>query len=310
VPLVGQIEPASGRYVAIVGSGFLPRSEEESASRGGATAGQRLFLLDAATGVVLDRRDASNDGLAETIDDCARAPAGCTALKNALQTDPVASLSADSSVLNGAYIGDLDGNLWEVGLTGSSDRPAFDGALARVYAGGPGQPLFASPALGANGTGRYLFFATRSDLLPASPGGNSRVIGLRASGSTTPVFAIELDEADERVSGQTVVAGDAVFFTTTSQPGDACAAPDASVHALTFAGGPAYDTNADGVADEADDVRVASVRGRGRATAPAVADGHLWFGAGTRISILGDQEAFNAETTPAGVRVTAWRQTR
>jgi outer membrane protein assembly factor BamB len=310
-PLVGQIDSASGRYVAIVGSGFFPHSEEQSSSRGGATAGQRLFLLDAATGTVLDRRDAGNDGLAETVDECSRAPAGCVALKNALQADPVAAFSADPTVMNGAYIGDLDGNLWKVGLTTTGSAPAFDGVLTKAHSGGADQPLFASPALGANETGQYLFFATRGDLLPSSPASNPHVVGLRASGSMTPVFAIEIEGGGDQVSGQTVVAGDAVFFTTTRHPdGTTCAASDASAHALTFSGGPAYDTNGDGIADASDDRRVATLVNAGRATAPAVADRHLWFGAGARVSVLGDQESFDTDATPAGVRVIGWRQVR
>jgi hypothetical protein len=308
-PLIGTVDTASGLYVAVVGSGFLQRSEEQSAGRGGVTAGQRLFLLDAATGEVLDRRDVGNDGIAETLDDCARAPTGCVALKNAIQADPVAAISADPAVMNGAYFGDLDGNLWKVGVAASGQRPTFSGALSKLHSGGADQPLFASPAVGANATGQYLFFGTRSDLLPSTPGRNGRVIGLRISPSTTPMFAIEIEGEGEAVSGQTVVAGDAIFFTTTTyHAGPGCAAPDGSAHALTFAGGPAYDTNGDGGADAEDGSRIATLPKRGRATAPVVGDGHLWFGAGASVSVLGDQEAFDTDISPAGVSVTGWRQ--
>jgi Tfp pilus tip-associated adhesin PilY1 len=311
-PLVGQVESGSGRYVAVVGSGFLPRSEEQSAGRGGTVAGQRLFMLDAATGTVLDRRDVGNDGVGEAEDDCGQSAAGCVALKNALQADPVAALSADPMVTDGAYVGDLDGNLWRVDMHVTGTTPGFSGVPSKIYSGGADQPLFASPALGWSGTARYLFFATGSDLLPHAGGAPSaRIIGLRSS-SAVPVFAIELNAAGgEQTTGQLVVAGDAVFFTTTRyQGGGACTPPDASAHALTFTGGPAYDTNGDGVTDGADDSRVASLAVSGRATAPVVADRHLWFGAGRRVSVLGDQEGFDADAAPIGVRVTGWRQVR
>ncbi len=308
-PLVGTIDAASGRYVAIVGSGFLPPSQEQSPGRSGATAGQRLFMLDAATGQVLDRRDVGNDGVAETADDCGRVPSGCVALKNAVQGDPVAALSADAASMQGVYFGDLDGNLWKAGLAGSGSVPAFAGALSKLHSGGADQPLFASPSVGSNATGRYLFFATGSDMLPPAPGRKDRVIGLRISPSATPMFAIEI--AGEAVSGQTVVAGDAVFFTTTSHNvGSGCEAPDASAHALTFAGGPAYDTNGDGATDGDDTSRIATLTRGGRATAPAVGDRHLWFGAGGRVVALGDETAFNTDVSPAGVTVTGWRQVR
>jgi hypothetical protein len=123
------------------------------------------------------------------------------------------------------------------------------------------------------------------------------------------MFAIEIPS--EAVSGQTVVAGDAVFFTTTSYDiGSGCEAPDASAHALTFAGGPAYDTNGDGASDGDDTSTIATLTRGGRATAPAVGDRHLWFGAGGRVVALGDEAAFNTDVSPVGVRVTGWRQVR
>jgi hypothetical protein len=218
-------------------------------------------------------------------------------------------ISADPNVMDGAYVGDLDGNLWTVGIDPSGSAPLFAGVPSRIFSGGADQPVFASPALGTSGTGQYLFFATRSDLLPSSRGSNPQLMGLRASGSATPAFAIEIEDDSERVSGQAVVAGDAVFFTTTRYHlGTSCAAPDASVYALTFSGGPAYDTTGDGVADAADDSRVATLANRGRATAPVVGDRHLWFGAGTRVSVLGDEQGFDMEALPPGVRITTWRR--
>ena len=47
-----------------------------------------------------------------------------------------------------------------------------------------------------------------------------------------------------------------------------------------------------------------------RATAPTVADRHLVFGAGGRISVFGDSEDYNNGVGQAGVRILSWREGR
>ena len=107
-----------------------------------------------------------NDGFAERPTTARRSPAGCMALKNALQMDPVATGPSDSRFITKAYLGDLDGKVWRFDLTTNSGgedhrRPT------KLYAAGKDHPLFASMATVAVGTQQYVFFGTGSDLLPA-----------------------------------------------------------------------------------------------------------------------------------------------
>ena len=74
----GRIRPSArsrtrrARTPSSTGSGFLPRSVENGSTRGGATAGQKLYLLSAEDGhVYASRSSVGNDGVGETDDDCA-----------------------------------------------------------------------------------------------------------------------------------------------------------------------------------------------------------------------------------------------
>ena len=73
-PAVGQIASASSPFVVLTGSGFFKWSQQQQANRGGVVAGNTFYVLDIATGAVLDSRSVGNDGKGETIDNCA-APA-------------------------------------------------------------------------------------------------------------------------------------------------------------------------------------------------------------------------------------------
>jgi Neisseria PilC beta-propeller domain len=242
-PAVGQIKTASGKYTVITGSGFFPRSKETGANRGGASAGRSLYLLSVEDGTVFDRMEAtpSSDGLAEGDDNCTAAAYGCTMIKNALQADPVATGPSDSRFIDRTYIGDLDGNVWrfEIDLDGS-DNPRFPSAPSRLASMGPDQPIFASMATVSVGPKQYLFFGTGSDLLPLT--GQSTVFKLAGvldnGGSGTVTFEHTLAKVDgvgddEVVSSFPAVAGDIVFFTTTTlKPQNPCVAPDANLYAL------------------------------------------------------------------------------
>ena len=104
--------------MVLTGSGFFKWSQQQQANRGGAIAGNTFYVLDIATGAVLDSRNVGNDNKGENIDNCAAPTVNdCRLLKNALQADPVATGPADSRYITKAYLGDLDGKIWRFDLT-------------------------------------------------------------------------------------------------------------------------------------------------------------------------------------------------
>ena len=133
---------------------------------------------------------------------------------------------------------------------------------------------------------------------------------------------------DEKVTSFPAVAGDIVFFTTTTySPTTPCTPYSANLYAFTFIGGPAYDTNGDGSlstgstsggkgkgktgggSTSADSQKVFSAAGV-RATAPFIVDQHLVFSAGGSIQMFGDPNDFNNGIGQAGVRILSWRQVK
>src|SRR5207237_8689607 len=119
----------------------------------------------------------------------------------------------------------------------------------------------------------------------------------------TPSFFRSLTKSntrstDERVTAFPAVAGDIVFFTTTTyKTGTPCTAPDANLYAFTFSGGAAYDTNNDGKFSNTDSVLVKTLTGT-RATAPFIVDQHLVFGGSgaggvPSLPMFGDANDFN-----------------
>ncbi|MBI4477277.1 MAG: hypothetical protein HY654_08900, partial [Acidobacteria bacterium] len=72
-PSIGQVISDSGPYAMIAGSGFFAYSRQQQANRGGIVAGTTMYVIDVATGSVLDSRDVGSDGGAEHIDNCAAA---------------------------------------------------------------------------------------------------------------------------------------------------------------------------------------------------------------------------------------------
>jgi hypothetical protein len=320
-PAVGEVQNASGSYVALVGSGFLPYSQQHQANRGDVAAGSTFYVLDMATGAVLDSRNVGNDGTAETVDNCsATPPANCTNQKNALQSDPVATGPPNSRFVSTAYIGDLDGRLWRfgLGLTGGGAATITSGPT-KLFDAGASQPLYSSMAVvNVGGTQQYVFFGSGSDLLPSTGVSQSyKLFGVLDQGGTgLQKFAMSLEAVDgaagdEKVSAYPAVAGDIVFFTTTTfKPATAGVAPDTNIYALTFIGGPAYDNTGDNVVDKRDTPKVKTLAAAGRATAPFVADQHLVIGVGGKVEVLGDPEDFNNGVGQVGVRILSWREIR
>lgn len=336
-PAVGQVESVAGRYVVLTGSGFFRYSLQQQPNRAGAVAGTTFYMLDVKDGSLLDSRDVGSDKMAETVDDCTATSNGCTEFKNALQSDPVATGPLDSRFVTRAYIGDLDGVIWrfDVGLgtggkpviksqvklyvvdTSDPSKPKGSGTTATAK----GHPLFSSMATVNVGGIQHLFVGTGSDLLPQT--GVKQQYALLViedqgtQGLRKGIVALEATDgsgSDEKVSAFPAVAGDIVFFTTTTFKQGGCSVPDANLYAMTFVGGPAYDTNNDGRLSTggkggSDSQRVSTVAGV-RATAPFVADQHLVIGTGSSIQLFGDPQDFNNGVGQAGVRVLSWREVR
>lgn len=319
-PAVGQIESASGRFAVLTGSGFLPYSVEQS-SREGVKAGTTFYLLDVETGELFDSRSVGSDGVAETGaagNDC-RAAGSCAALKNALQADPVATGPPDSRFITKAYMGDLDGTLWrfDIGLDDGGAPVIKD--LVEIYDAGQKQPFFSSMAtVNIGGSQQYLFQGGGSDLLP-STGVNDQyklfvVLDNGTSGSKKAEIALtKVDGSgeDEKVTAFPAVAGDIVFFSTTSYSPTVYCGPNtsANLYAFTFIGGPAYDTTGDGKLGKTDSTRVRTTAGA-RATSPFIVDQHLAFGTGSNVEMFGDPEDYNNGVGQVGVRILSWREVR
>jgi hypothetical protein len=314
-PAVGQIQTSDSDWIALVGSGFLPRSRELAANRLGNKAGTTFYLLKMEDGQVFDTRNVGDDNVAENLDNCA-VSGDCRRMKNALQADPVATGPTNTRYITKSYIGDLDGRVWRFNLSlGPSGLPQFSGSPIRLFDAGATHPLFASMAsVNVGGTQDYLFFASGSDTLPSNgvsqPYKLFGVLDTASAGAakfTIDLEAVDGSAGDEKPSIFPAVAGDIVFFTTTTfYPATPCRAPTANLYALTFLGGAAYDTNNSGSVTRTDTTKVRSVDG-GRATAPFVVDQHLVFGAGGKIEILGDPKDYNNGFGQVGVRILSWR---
>ena len=322
-PAVGQIKTSLSKYTVIAGSGFFPRSSETVAARGGASAGRALYLINAEDGTIFDRKEATpaSDDVAEADDNCVAAAYGCTRIKNALQADPVATGPSDSRFIDRTYIGDLDGNVWrfDIDLDGSGNS-RFPSVPTKLAAMGADQPIFASMATVSVGPKQYLFFGTGSDLLP-TVGQNTtfKLVGVLdngGSGSVTfqhTLATVDGSGDDEVVSSFPAVAGDIVFFTTTTlKPQDPCATADATLYALTVLGSAAYDSDADAdtTVTNGESPRVKTLAGAGRATAPFIVDQHLVFGTGNDIQVFGDANDYNNGVGHVGVRILSWRDLR
>jgi hypothetical protein len=314
-PAVGQVESTASDWIAVVGSGFFPRSKETAANRLGITAGTTFYLLKMEDGTLLDSLNVGSDNVAETVNNCAVSN-DCRRMKNALQADPVATGPPNTRYITKAYIGDLDGRIWRFDLgLGSGSTPEFTSAPIKLFDATNTHPIFASMAsVNVGGSLDYLFFSSGSDSLPSNGVSQPyKLFGvLDTSGTGVQKFAIPLETVDgaggdEKPSTFPAVAGDITFFsTTTFYPTQPCREPTANLYALTFIGGPAYDTNGSGSVTAADTTKIRSVD-TGRATAPFVVDQHLVFASGGKVEILGDPRDYNNGFGQVGVRILSWR---
>lgn len=332
-PAVGQVVSEDGPYVMLVGSGFLRHSLEHLPNREGTRGGRTFYALDVVSGTVLASQDVGADDLGEEDDSC-RTANDCSRIKNALQMDPVATGPADSRYVSKAYIGDLDGKVWKFNLSLNAAGAVQMAAPVKLWdpSGAAAHPLFASMAyVNVGGSNEYLFVGTGSDLLPANGVSQSySMLVLKDNGgSASKAAEILLDKTDgvspdEKVTAFPAVAGDIVFFGTTSiNPAAPCSPFTANLYAFTFTGGPAYDTNNDGaltgttttgsgkkaVTTTGDSTKVFSKAGS-RGTSPFIVDQHLVFSVGGELQMFGDPEDFNNGVGQAGVRILSWRMVK
>jgi hypothetical protein len=317
---VGQIESSSGKYAIVFGSGFLPYSMQAQTNRGGTVAGTTFYVVNVETGAVFDSASVGSDGVAETTDSCVTSN-DCTKIKNALQADPVATGPPNSRYITMTYLGDLDGRVWrfDLGMSTTSGLPYIKAKPpTKLWDGGAAHPIFSSMAtVNVGTTQQYIFFGTGSDLLASNNVNQQyKLVSVLDNGSSgTQTFsqlltAVDGVGADEKVTAFPAVAGDIVFFTTTTfNPASPCTLPTAKLYALTFIGGPAYDTTGDGRITSSDSTLVSTIANT-RATAPFVADRHLIFGTGTDTQLFGDPEAYDNGVGQAGVRILSWRELR
>lgn len=317
VPAIAPLDDTHGVTAAIVGSGYFPAVETRLPGRGASApaAGRSLYLIDVKTGTLLG--GTSTCGRSGSVGCVDVGDVGGNGRKNAVQADPAAAGGTFSPhVAKAAYVGDIDGvyRRFDFVPTGQITFSTMVDASA---------PIYAASAVSTDSSGAHMFFGTGSDLLLRSSGGGSlttKAYGLHdnvAGGGASLAFVRDLRaRATERLSSAPTVAGPAVFFTTVVEdPRRPCADVSSRLYAMRYlgsAGGAAYDTNGDGSVGARESPVVATVDGR--ATAPFVADGHLYFGtsgrSGSKVEMFGDTENFNNGMSQTGVRLLSWRETR
>jgi hypothetical protein len=325
-PAVGTLKADRSITAVIAGSGYFPAIESLLPGRGATAprAGSAMYLIDADTGALIGNPSGTTcptiSNGSGTGRGCALIADGAATPKNALQADPTASGVSGSFTVNRAYIGDLDGQYWKFNFDEEGD------ITVNAMGSSTGQPIYASSALLFLGSADvYMFFATGSDLLPSSaPGGTGtfRLFALKDNGASATVnFTKNLATVTntsglatgERPSTAPSVAGEIVFYTTTTESAVApCADFSAKLYGLTYKGGAAYDANNDGKVDTNETPVVKTLAGR--ATAPFIVDQHLYFGSagatGANVEAFGDPEDFNNGIGQVGVRILSWREIR
>jgi hypothetical protein len=324
-PAVGPLDATRSTTAVIVGSGYFPDIEGSIPARAaGPKAGNALYLLNADTGELIGNPSGST---CPTITSGSGSGSGCVNVgdvssngrKNALQADPTAAGSTGSTIVDRAYLGDVDGKYWRFSITSG-------GGMSALTMVDTSQPIYSSSALLFVGSvDVYTFFSTGSDLLPVTASGGTgkfKLYGLkdRYPSAATVTFTQDLAIVSatgggdgERPSTAPSVAGDIVFFTTTVQSGTSpCNDFTSNLYAVTYAGGAAYDSDADGKVAKTESLIAATLSGR--ATAPFIVDQHLYFATtganGPNLEAFGDPQDFNNGIGQVGVRILSWREIR
>jgi hypothetical protein len=327
-PAVGTLDRDRTLTAVMIGSGYFPEIEPMIPGRGaaGPRAGNAIYALNVDTGQLIGN---PTGAVCPQIAADSGVGTGCASIgdvagngrKNALQADPTAAGDGGSYIVNRAYVGDIDGRYWRFNFT-----PA--GQISANLMLDTGSPIYASSALLFIGSmDVYMFFATGSDILPSTASGGTgtfKLYGLKdnfPATSATTKFARNLAAVSntnglatgERPSTAPSVAGDIVFYTTTTESASTpCSDFAAKLYALTYVGGAAYDSDLDARIGNNESPVVKTVAGR--ATAPFIVDQHLYFGStavsGANVEAFGDPEDFNNGIGQVGVRILSWREIR
>ncbi len=314
-PAVGQIGDESGPWVVMVGSGFLDDTIEAQGARGNVRAGTSLYLVDAGTGTVHDSHDVGDD-------------AGKVHFKNSLQADPTATGPVNARTVDQLLVGDTEGQLWRFKVTENAGSAFLDTPL-KIYDAQQFHPLFASLALvNFGGALQNIFVSTGIDILPGRMRMEPyRFVGLEDDRTKDQAASVEFllnltsQDAvggDERPTASPAVAGDVVFYTTTTEfPNDPCQCHESTLYSLTYTGTSAYTAGTGGTAATGKVKKPKKgakpetvTTWEGRSTAPFVADQHVYFGVGDDLRVLGDPDDYNNGVTSQGARVTSWREVR
>ena len=234
-------------------------------------------MLNAKDGRVYGSLDVGSDGVNETADDCGALAGGCRQLKNALQADPVTTGRGSQRFITTAYLGDLDGSVWRVNLQLDASLTPMLSALTRIYpatAGAADQPIFNSMATTSDGANQYVFFGTGSDLLPSTGADTAyHFIGINDNGTLPSPKQIDIALAKqgspgvgERISAFPAIAGDTGVLLRRPQwrRRRRVRRRSRNLYAVTFTGGPAYDTNKDHLLNSNDSATLAEVVARAR----------------------------------------------
>jgi hypothetical protein len=303
-PAVGQTFGEAGRYVMMAGSGYLSHEQENQNGRSGIRAGTTFYVLEMSNGAVLAHEDVGDDPARDL-------------LKNSLHADPAIAGSSQTRFVDHAYVGDTEGRLWRFNLSQGQNGAITLGPAIKISDMSEANPILTSPALvGVDSSSEYLFLSTGSPLVPSvTKRQDFRLMGLLVQGSVgLERFSIALggtagSSSDERPVSAPAVAGDVVFLLTTADfPDDPCVAPESKLRALTYVGGPAYDTTGDDRVDASDTIVVARLNGR--ASSIAVVDRHVFVVAGSKVESFGDPQDFNNGVGQRGIRVLSWREIR
>jgi hypothetical protein len=327
-PAVGALDRDRTVTAVMMGSGYFPDIENFLPGRGAAApkAGNAIYMVNIDTGELIGNPTGAT---CPQIGSGSGTGTGCASVgeiasngrKNAIQADPTAAGDGGSYIVNKAYVGDVDGRYWRFSFTSS-------GQIRANLMLDTSQPIYASSALLFIGSvDVYMFFATGSDILPSSAAGGTgifKLYGLKdnypGTGSTTQ-FVRSLAAVTntvgvatgERPSTSPSVAGDIVFYTTTTESASTpCSDFSANLYALTYAGTAAYDSSGNGQLDRNESPVAKTLAGR--ATAPFIVDQHLYFGSagalGANVEAFGDPEDFNNGIGQVGVRILSWREIR
>jgi hypothetical protein len=326
-PAVGPLDGDRNVNAVMVGSGYFPDIESVLIPGRGNTApkaGHVFYLIQVDNGTLLGNASGVACSGAGCID---VGDVSGSSMKNALQADPSAAGDNGVPIVKKAYVGDLDGKYWrfDFGPSGALTKTVMLDPAAK-----DAQPIFSSSALLFVGSADvYMFFSTGSDLLPAASAqgtGAFKLYALKdnypAAGATVKFTKSLLAVTNtggiaggERPSTAPSVAGDIVFYTTSTQDAAAaCSDFVSNLYAFTYLGGAAYDsaTDADAKLSNNENPLVQSVTGR--ATAPFIVDQHLYFGTagaeGVKVEAFGDPDDFNNGVGQIGVRILSWREIR